>query len=106
MGFLGIKILSIVGLVLGSHIWFESWKAGLIDSALLVQAQQMHAEELAIKDKEIVLANLTAKKMQQEVLWARDYVEKQTAKTKKLREAAKNEVQECLDLYIDSGFIY
>ena len=106
MRFLGIKIVLIIGLVLGSHVWFESWKSGLVDSALLEQAQKTHAEELAILDKEINLANLTANKMKQEVIWARDYVAKQTAKTEKLRGAAKNEVQECLDLYIDSGFVH
>ena len=103
---LGIKVLFITGLVIGGHVWFENWKSGLVDAALLEQAQQKHEEELAIKDKEIALASLTAEKMKQEVIWARDYVAKQTAKTKKLREAAKIEVQKCLDLHIDSGFVY
>ena len=100
-------MLFIVGLVVGGHVWFESWKSGLVDSALLEQdAQEAHVEELAIRDQEIALANLTAEKMKQEVLWARDYVSKQTAKTQKLREEAKVEIQECLDLRIDSNFVY
>ena len=100
-----IGFASLVGVGITGHNLFENWKDGLVEKAQLEQLEQEHATEIEIKDKEIELLNTTAAEIQQEVLWARDYVQKQTATIEKLRMEAPIEVQECLDIVIDNRFV-
>ena len=104
-GILPIKqiviLLTVVISGIGLHSWFENWKEGLVEKVILEQVQK----EVKTLSNEIDRLNVTSQKMQDEVLWARDYVQKQTKTIQILRDKSSIAVQDCLDMYIDSDFI-
>ena len=104
------KFIGIIGLVaavgVALHIGvgtLTSYVAELEVTKIAYEQQSILLEE---KDAKLHRLSETHTKMEQEVNWARDYVQKQNATIEKLREEASIEVQDCLDMNIDSRFTY
>ena len=96
----------LVALFIGLHTAIGAWRSDIRENEILKIANEQHELAIQQREEQLELINQAHEKAQAEVEWARNYVSKQEAAIERLKEEASIEVNECLDVYIDSEFVH
>ena len=100
-----VPILSILGIGLTLSLGISSWKSSICEQERLQILAERQAQEAQRLREQNRLLEEAHQKMQEEVAWARHYVQKQEKAIEDLKADGPEDLRECLDLRIGSDFL-
>jgi|TARA_R110000751_G_scaffold262012_1_gene361269 hypothetical protein len=100
-------IFSSVILVGASHLarnFYEGWQENKLDEIRIAELLADKDRELALKDLQLIIAEDSNATLVAENKWAKRHVAQREEQISQLREGFSDEINICLDTYIDPVF--